>query len=183
MNSLKTLKITITLRCILIIQKIFLIQLVISLIFLTIDINKNQAKTLTLDGTYNNYNENLSRQDNEIKKVVFIASNQQASCDSIHRPLNPDANSQKLETDLDRYFRIAYNAETEGDFDTAMINYHGAFESATCECDRSHAQAGEKAAKEAKELFKKEGIASKPTQFFWGRLQELTQSLSCVTTQ
>jgi hypothetical protein len=110
-------------------------------------------------------------------------SNKPTSCDNISRPLNPEPNAQKLETDLDRYFRIAYNAETEEDFDTAIINYHRAFESATCDCDRSHAQAGKQAANEAKELFKKEGIASKSTQFFWGRLQELTQSLSCVTIQ
>ncbi|MGL5940258.1 MAG: hypothetical protein ACRC2S_07705 [Waterburya sp.] len=164
-------------------QRIILGQLIILIGFSAIDINKSQAKTLTLDGTYTNYNKNLSRQNNEIRKVVFIASNQQASCDNIHRPLNPEPNAQKLETDLDRYFRIAYNAEIEEDFDTAIINYHRAFESATCDCDRSHAQAGKQAANEAKELFKKEGIASKPTQFFWGRLQELTQSLSCITIQ
>jgi hypothetical protein len=71
-------------------QRIFLGQLIILLGFLAIDINKNQAKTLTLDDTYISYNENLFRQDNEIRKVVFIASNQQASCDNIHRPLNPE---------------------------------------------------------------------------------------------
>jgi hypothetical protein len=150
---------------------------------LTININQSQAKSLTLDGTYTNYNENFSRQDNQTNKVILKISNKPTSCDNTSRPLNPELNPQKLETELDRYFRIAYNAETEEDFDTAIINYHRAFESANCECDRSHAQAGEQAAKEAKELFKKEGIASKPTQFFWNRLQQLTQSLSCITIQ
>jgi hypothetical protein len=164
-------------------QRIFFSQLIILLGLLTIDITKNQAKTLTLSSTYTNYNENLYRQNNEANKVIFKVSNKPISCDNISRPLNPELNHQKLETELDRYFRIAYNAETEEDFDTAIINYNRAFESATCECDRSHAQAGKQAAIEAKDLFKKEGIASKPTQFFWNRLQELTQSLSCITIQ
>jgi hypothetical protein len=171
------------LRCKLIFQNIFFVRLSILLVFSTVFVNKNPVKSLTLDNTYAKYDKNSQLRNNEINKSVFIGSNQQKSCDSISRILNPDSNAQKLETDLDRYFRIAYNAETEGDFDTAIINYHRAFESASCECDRSHAQAGEQAAKEAKDLLKKEGIASNPTQLFWVRLQELTQSLSCVTTQ
>jgi hypothetical protein len=151
--------------------------------FLTINPNKDRAKTLTLDNTDNSHNEKLYEQNNETTKSIFIASPPPTSCDNLRRPLNPEINTQKLETEIDRYFRIAYNAATENDFDTAIINYHRAFESATCECDQSHSQAGEQAAKEAKELLKKQGIASKPTQFFWSRLQELTQSLSCVTTQ
>jgi hypothetical protein len=168
---------------ILMFQRGFFLQLIILLGLLTVFINKSQAKTLTLNSTYTNYSENVCRQEHEAKKIVFVTLNQQTSCDNIHRSLNPELNAQKPETDLDRYFRIAYNAETEEDFDTAIINYHRAFESATCDCDKSHAQAGEQAANEAQELLKKEGIASKPTQFFWSRLQELTQSLSCVTTQ
>ena len=103
-------------------------------------------------------------------------------CINIRRLLNPSATPQPSETVLDRYFRLAYNAEVTGDFDTAIINYRRAAKLATCDCDRLHAQAGEQAAKEAKALLKTEGEASKPTQFFWGRLQELTKSLSCVTT-
>jgi hypothetical protein len=104
-------------------------------------------------------------------------------CLNIRRPLNPPATPQRAETLLDRYFRLAYNAEVAGDFDTAIINYRQAVRLATCNCDRLHAQAGEQAAKEAKALLKTEGEASKPTQFFWGRLQELTKPLSCVTVQ
>jgi len=103
-------------------------------------------------------------------------------CLNIRRPLNPSATPQRSEAVLDRYFRFAYNAEVAGDFNTAIINYRRAAKQATCDCDRLHAQAGEQAAKEAKVLLKTEGEASKPTQFFWGRLQELTKSLSCVTT-
>lgn len=33
------------------------------------------------------------------------------------------------------------------------------------------------------DLFNHYGIASKPTQFFWGRLQELTEALHCVQIQ
>ena len=108
-------------------------------------------------------------------------STQKDPCLNIRRPLNPDLTRQPSETTLDRYFRLAYNAETEGNFDTSIINYRRAAELATCKCDRSHAIAGEQAAKEAKELLRTEGAASKPTQFFWGRLQELTQSLPCVS--
>jgi hypothetical protein len=104
-------------------------------------------------------------------------------CLNIRRLLNPSATPQRSETILDRYFRLAYNAEVAGDFDTAIINYSKAAKQGTCNCDRLYAQAGERAAKEAKVLLKTEGEASKPTQFFWGRLQELTKSLPCVATQ
>ena len=108
---------------------------------------------------------------------------QKNPCLNIRRPLNPSATPQRSETVLDRHFRLAYNAEVAGDFDTAIINYRKAAKLATCDCDRLYAQAGEQAAKEAKALFKAEGEASKPTQFFWGRLQELTKSLPCVTVE
>ncbi|MEG3439785.1 hypothetical protein V0288_21840 [Pannus brasiliensis CCIBt3594] len=99
------------------------------------------------------------------------------------RPLNPSEIPGTRETDLDRYWRLAYNAAVSGDFDTAIINYRRAGAGATGDCDRQHARAGEQAAKEAKTLLKTEGEGSKPTQFFWGRLQELTRSLSCVTVR
>jgi len=94
--------------------------------------------------------------------------------------LNPDAEHQRSETELDRYFRLAFNAETEGNFDEAITYYQKAAEIATCECDKQHALAGKQAAEEAMNLFVKYGIASKPTQYFWSRLQELTESLPCV---
>lgn len=101
-------------------------------------------------------------------------------CQNLKRPLNPNAQVQPSETDLDRYFRLAFNAETEANFDATIQNYQKAAELANCECDRQHALAGKQAAVEAKNLSLKEGNASKPTQYFWGRLQELTQSLPCV---
>ena len=119
----------------------------------------------------------------ETSSTRVSESTQQKPCLKLRRPLNPDSTPQPSETDLDRYFRLAYNAETEGDFDTAITNYQKAAELASCECDRSHAQAGKQAAQEAQELLVTEGNASKPTQYFWGRLQELTRSLSCVTEQ
>lgn len=107
-------------------------------------------------------------------------SKQEDSCLNIRRPLNPDSTPQPSETTLDRYFRLAYDAETEGNFYVAIANYRRAVKIATCACDREHALAGERAAREANALFQTEGSASKPTQFFWNRLQELTRSLSCV---
>ncbi len=102
-------------------------------------------------------------------------------CPALRRPLNPSANADS-ETTLNRYFRLAFDAETGGDFDTAIINYRRAARTAPCACDRSHAQAGEQAAREAKAVAAT-GAATRPTQFFWSRLQELTASLSCVRTQ
>ncbi len=100
-------------------------------------------------------------------------------CLNIRRPLNPESNPNSSETDLDRYFRLAYNAETEGNFDASIDYYRKAVELATCDCDLAHAKAGEQAATEASKLT----ASSRPTQFFWGRLQQLTKSLSCVTTR
>lgn len=110
-------------------------------------------------------------------------SKQEDLCLKIRRPLNPQSIPLPSENALNRYFRLAYDTETEGNFDASIMYYRRAAEVATCECDRLHARAGEQAAKEAKELLKTEGLASKPTQFFWSRLQELTESLSCVIIQ
>lgn len=116
------------------------------------------------------------------QQSVTIETDRQNSCQNLKRPLNPNTQVQPSETDLDRYFRVAFNAETAGNFDAAIQNYQKATELANCECDRQHAVAGKQAAEEAKNLSLKQGAASKPTQYFWGRLQELTQSLSCVQT-
>jgi hypothetical protein len=102
------------------------------------------------------------------------------SCLDHPRLLNPNTKPQTSETELDRYFRLAFDAETEGNFTGAINFYQKASEIATCACDRQHASAGKQAANEAQNLIKKEGAASKPTQFFWGRLQALTQSLPCI---
>lgn len=106
---------------------------------------------------------------------------QEDLCLKNRRPLNPQSIPLASENALDRYFRLAYDTETEGNFDASITYYHKAAELSTCACDRSHARAGEQAAKEAKNLLKTDGFAGKPTQFFWNRLQELTESLSCVT--
>ena len=148
----------------------------------TVDTGEGQKQTSASKSHPANETPNPDRQS-ETSGTRISESTQKDPCLNIRRPLNPDSTSQPSEAALDRYFRLAYDAETEGNFDTSIMNYRRAAELATCECDRSHGRAGEQAAKEAKELLKTEGAASKPTQFFWGRLQELTQSLPCVTKQ
>ncbi|MGB5596055.1 MAG: hypothetical protein WBM32_10380 [Crocosphaera sp.] len=101
-------------------------------------------------------------------------------CTDIKRPLNPSSEPTSSESELDRHFRLAFDYETAGDFDLAIFHYQNAAQLSQCDCDRLHAQAGEKAAKEAQDLWEKEGMAAKPTQYFWGRLQQLTETLPCV---
>jgi hypothetical protein len=115
---------------------------------------------------------NLGKQELNIKASQH--------CTNSKRLLNPIAESISPESNQVRYFRLAYSYAIEGDFNEAVLKYHQAAELSNCDCDRLHAEAGEKAAKEAKEIFSKEGITARPTQFFWGRLQELTQTLPCV---
>jgi hypothetical protein len=105
------------------------------------------------------------------------------TCDDSPRFLNPDEAQKPQETDLDRYFRLAYKEEAEGNFETAIAYYQKAANLATCDCDKQHALAGKQAAQEAHNLVDRYGVESKPTQYFWGRLQELTQSLPCVQIQ
>jgi tetratricopeptide (TPR) repeat protein len=105
------------------------------------------------------------------------------NCKNLIRYLNPNTWLASNKNDLDRYFYLAYSNETKGDFDKAILNYRKAAELSDCDCDRLHAEAGEKAAKEAKELFKAKGMTARPTQFFWGRIQKLTHTLPCVTQQ
>lgn len=112
--------------------------------------------------------------------VATFSSN---SCDNYTRFLNPDEEPKPQEIELDRYFRIAFNKEIEGDFEEAIAYYQKAFQLASCGCDRQHALAGKRAAAEAQELVARYGWESKPTQYFWARLQELTQSLPCVQIQ
>lgn len=105
------------------------------------------------------------------------------SCQNTQRFLNPDAEPNPSETDLDRYFRLAFNSEVEGNFSKGIAYYQKAADIATCNCDQKHALAGKKAAQEAEKNFEADGLSSKPTQYFWGRLQELTQALPCVQIQ
>lgn len=104
------------------------------------------------------------------------------SCD-ISRPLNPDPEPQPNETVLDRYFRLAFTQEVSGNFTKAIDYYQQAANLSQCECDHRHALAGKQAAEESQNLLEKEGIESKPTQFFWVRLQELTENLPCIQVQ
>ncbi len=97
------------------------------------------------------------------------------------RPLNPSNTPNPSESTVDRYFRIAFDAEVSGDFDTAIINYRKAADAASDNCDQQHALSGVQAAREAKDLLRNHGWQSRPTQYFWGRLQELTASLPCVS--
>lgn len=101
------------------------------------------------------------------------------SCEA-SRFLNPDPEPRPNETELDRYFRLAFTQEVSGNFTKAIDYYQQAANLSQCECDRQHALAGKQAAEESQNLLEKEGIESKPTQFFWGRLQELTENLPCV---
>jgi hypothetical protein len=78
---------------------------------------------------------------------------------------------------------LAFNQEVVGNFTDAITYYQKVANLAECECDRQHALAGKQAAEESQNLLEKEGIESKPTQFFWGRLQELTENLPCVQVQ
>jgi hypothetical protein len=116
---------------------------------------------------------------NPSSQPINSSSSLTQSC-TTKRLLNPDSESQPNETELDRYFRLAFNQEVAGNFTDAITYYQKAVNLAECECDRQHALAGKKAAGEAKHLLETAGIGSKPTQYFWGRLQELTQNLSCV---
>lgn len=96
------------------------------------------------------------------------------------RPLNPDSTPQPNETELDRYFRLAFEEETSGKFQAAISYYEKAANLAYCDCDHQHALFGKQAAEEAQQLLQTEGMESRPTQFFWGRLQELTENLPCI---
>jgi hypothetical protein len=116
---------------------------------------------------------------NPSSQPINSSSSLTQSCNT-KRLLNPDSESQPNETELDRYFRLAFNQEVAGNFTDAITYYQKAANLAECECDRQHALAGKQAAEEAKGLMENEGMGSLPTQFFWGRLQELTENLPCV---
>lgn len=166
----------------LILSRLFYVLTILLLSACTTGTGEGQGQTSALKSNPANQISNPDRQT-KTNGTRIRESTQKDICLNIRRPLNPDSTSQPSETSLDRYFRLAYDTETEGNFDTSIMYYRRAAELASCECDRLHARAGEQAAKEAKELLKTEGVASKPTQFFWNRLQELTESLSCVIIQ
>ncbi|MEB3210405.1 MAG: hypothetical protein VKL39_03595 [Leptolyngbyaceae bacterium] len=97
------------------------------------------------------------------------------------RPLNPLPQETESESDLDRYFRLAFDAALGGDFDTAIDNYEQALDEASNECDRQHAQAGIQAATEVRERQQGQGQNDFLAQEFWFRLQELALPLPCTT--
>ncbi len=99
------------------------------------------------------------------------------------RPLNPDWNASPFESPLDRYFRIAVNAASSGDFDTAIINYQHAAATTNSDCDRKHAEAGIEAARRAKAVQRKWGARGLPTQGFWLELQRLTAPLRTASSR
>ena len=109
-----------------------------------------------------------------------VNQNSLKNCLTFKRALNPPVEAIASESELDRHFRLAFNYETEANFDQAILHYRQARELADCECDRLHAEAGIQAATEASAILAKEGMTAKPTQFFWGRLQDLTQTLPCI---
>jgi hypothetical protein len=113
--------------------------------------------------------------------AIAIALVTLAGCQpEVRRPLNPGPPSSGHAIAADRAFRIAFDAATAADFDTAAINYQRAFRAARGACHKAHARAGQSAALEAKAAFHSSGWQSKPTQLFWTRLQALTQHLPCV---
>lgn len=106
-----------------------------------------------------------------------------ASCEQLVRPLNPADGGKATETALDRRFREAYNRETAGDFEQAERLYREAATLAACPCDKAHAEAGARAAAEAAALSREPDPGLPPTQFFWSRLQQLTETLPCVAIE
>jgi hypothetical protein len=111
----------------------------------------------------------------------------QQACARWQRPLNPTAapplGGGSPEPALDRHFRLAFERETAGDFRAAIEHYRRAAALARCDCERAHAQAGVTAAEEAAALLEEAGMAARPTQRFWARLQQLTEGLACVRVQ
>jgi hypothetical protein len=101
---------------------------------------------------------------------------------SLARPLNPSPHPSESESELDRYFRIAFESATATDFNTSIVNYRRAATTAIDPCDRQHAQAGVQAATEALAYFRRvpDGL---PTQQFAYRLRRLTIPLRCVTVR
>jgi hypothetical protein len=116
-----------------------------------------------------------------IAAALFIpAIAQPASAKEARRPLNPGPGISGENKSSDRAFRIAFEAANAGDFDTAVINYGRASLAVRDPCDKAHALSGQVAAMEAKALPRSAGGQSNRSQFFWIRIQELTQGLPCV---
>jgi hypothetical protein len=160
-------------------SRLFYVLLTLFLAACTVNTSQGQRETAAVNNPTNQIQN--SNTPPETKGTRADEPKQKNPCLNIRRPLNPSPNPKSSETALDRYFRLAYDAASAGEFNTAVNNYRKAAEASKCKCDRAHAQAGERAAKEAQELVRTSGAASKPTQFFWHRLQELTESLPCIT--
>jgi hypothetical protein len=115
--------------------------------------------------------------------IGLCLSNRVAAEPSAQRPLNPGPGLSQTNSPADQLFRIAFNAASSGDFNTAIINYQRAGVAVPSDCEKAHASAGQQAAMEAKGILKTTGWSGRPTQIFWLRLQELTKSLPCVTVR
>lgn len=122
-------------------------------------------------------NDNTESIDSQQEK---LSQEENPDCNTLKRALNPPEQPALSESELDKYFRLAFSSETAGNFDKAIFYYREAAKLTNCDCDTLHAEAGEQAAKEAKELYEQAGMDAKPTQLFWGRLQQLTENLPCV---
>lgn len=102
------------------------------------------------------------------------------------RPLNPapPTRAQSLPTGpgraADLAFANAFEQATAADWQAALLSYRQALESSSCSCERSHARAGQRAAREAWFVQRTAGQTAHPTQMFWSRLQYLTRGLACV---
>lgn len=106
-------------------------------------------------------------------------------CLPIARPLNPlmiGGESVGLSTPdpTGDALKKAFIHATSGEWEVAISSYQEVLNLADCACDRLHALAGRRAARES--LFYQQiyGHSSRPTQFFWSRLQYLTRELPCI---
>ena len=106
-------------------------------------------------------------------------------CFPSSRPLNPimtqgkSAGSSTLDSISDA-FKKAFIHATSGEWEAAISSYQDVWSVADCACDRLHALAGRRAARESWFYQKMYGYTSRPTQFFWSRFQYLTRDLPCI---
>lgn len=113
-----------------ILSRLFFVLLILLLEACTVGTGEGQKQTLASKSNSANQTPNPDKQS-ETSGTRISESTQKDPCLNIRRPLNPDSTSQPSEADLDRYFRLAYDAGTEGNFDASIMNYRRAAELAT----------------------------------------------------
>ena len=106
-------------------------------------------------------------------------------CEGQIRPLNPavavgDPAPAMAGDPVGQALAEAFEAASGADWPAAIAAYQKAWERAACPCDRQLARAGQRAVREAWFSQRLDGMAVRPTQLFWSRLQYLTQALPCV---